>query len=194
MKCRRATSRKSCTKCNPQYKTLNHYEAMRLSVNQGYQDAIEHLKTFRKRTVCLDEFKDYAHAAIAAYNIIQAENIREEKLTLKFRIGIQRKQAIDQLARELVTSFRPVDVIFFGRSSLRHSRGHAPCATKDLIRAFSRVCCVIAIDEYGTSSRCHACFRAGRPTTKLRRETLENEVSCTHTHEGCQWTAATLHL
>ena len=86
-------------------KTLNHYEAMRRSVNQGYQDAIEHLKTFRKRTVCLDEFKDYAHAAIAAYNIIQAENIREEKLTLKFRIGIQRKQAIDQLAREFVTSF-----------------------------------------------------------------------------------------
>ena len=156
---------------------LNDYEAKRRSVNQGYQDAIEHLKKFRKRTVCLADFEAYAHAAIAAYNIIQAENIREEKLTLKFRIGIQRKQAIDQLAREFVTSFGPVDVIFFGRSSLRHSRGHAPCATKDLIRAFSRVCCVIAIDEYGTSSRCHACFRADRPTTKLRRETLENEAS-----------------
>ena len=161
----------------PQYKALNHYEAMRRSVNQGYQDAIEHLKTFRKRSVCLADFEAYAHAAIAAYNIIQAENIREEKLTLKFRIGIQRKQAIDQLARELVTSFGPVDVIFFGRSSLRHSRGHAPCATKDLIRAFSRVCCVIAIDEYGTSSRCHACFRDGGRTSKVRRETLENEAS-----------------
>ena len=161
----------------PQYHTLNRYELRRRSVNQAYQDAIEGLKKFRKRTVSLTEFEAYAHASIAAYNIIQAENIREEKLTLKFRIGIQRQQAIDKLARELVTSFGPVDVIFFGRSSIRHSRGHAPCATKDLIRAFSRICCVIAIDEYGTSSRCHACFRAGRPTTKLRRETLEYEAS-----------------
>ena len=161
----------------PQYHTLNLYEQRRRSTNRQYQDVIERLKSFRKRTVSLPEFEAYAHASIAAYNVIQAENIREEKLTLKFRVAIQRKQAIDQLARELVTSFGPVDMILFGRSSIRHSRGHAPCATKDLVRAFSRICCVVAIDEYGTSSRCHACFKAGRPTTKLRRETLENEAS-----------------
>ena len=152
-------------------------------MNEEYANAIEAMKSYTKKTVNLETFEDYMHASIRFYPVFAKEKAMQEKCTKLFLGKIQRRQQMDKLARLICNRCDP-HLILFGRASVRHCKGHPPCSTKGLIRAFGRLKPVIAVDEFKTSSACYKCAHAEHARTARLERVMETSEAAAIADEG----------
>ena len=162
---------------------FGQYELWRRTMNEEYSTAIEEMKTYTKKTVHLETFEGYMHASIRFYPVFAQESAMQERCQRLFIGKIQRRQQMDKLARLICNRCDP-HLILFGRSSVRDCKGHPPCSTKGLIRAFGRLKPVIAVDEFRTSSACYKCAHAEHARTARLERVMETSEAAAIADEG----------
>ena len=126
---------------------LDKYDGLRRERNPKYKEAIQELAKYQRGSI------EWSSCVAEYFDVLCAAKFKRYRRVLKMRQKERKQSGVARMVNKLT---KDVEVLFFGKAPCR-SRGRRICPVKDITRAASRVCAVVPINEWGTSSRCPEC-------------------------------------